>query len=152
MKEDSPATAMWNGGLSTRVLHPSIPQTGTDMPEVLGGKGEAPPPGWFFRAGVASCMVTSIAMEASLRGVALKRLEVQACSESDARGMFGISVGGPVAPLRCWLVVKLEADGAPDEILRDIVSTAHSRAPMSSALRSSIDVPLELHLEASARL
>ena len=66
--------------------------------------------------------------------------------------MFGISVGGPVAPLRCWLVVKLEADGAPDEILRDIVSTAHSRAPMSSALRSSIDVPLELHLEASARL
>ena len=90
MKEDSPATAMWNGGLSTRVLHPSMPQTGTDMPEVLGGKGEAPP--------------------------------------------------------------KLEADGAPDEILRDIVSTAQSRAPMSSALRSSIDVPLELHVQASAGL
>ena len=74
------------------------------------------------------------------------------CSESDARGMFGISVGGPVAPLRCWLLVKLEVDGAPDEILRDIGSTAQSRAPMSSALRSSIDVPVELQLDASARL
>lgn len=150
LQEDSPATAVWTGGLSTRLLPPGRQQFGTDMPAVLGGDGEAPPPGWFFRAGVASCLATTIAMEACLRGVALARLEVKACSESDARGMLGVA-SVPAGPVRCWLIVKVEAEGATHESLREMVESAHSRAPMASALRAAIDVPFELHVDASAR-
>ena len=107
-QQDSAAVAVWNGGLSTRLLHPSAPTLGTDMPGALGGGGGLPSPGWYFRAGVASCMVTSIAMEAALQGITLTRLEVEAHSESDARGMLGTPgvPSGPAAPVFPSLSVK----------------------------------------------
>jgi hypothetical protein len=117
LQEDSAAIAVWNGRLSTHLLHPSVPELGTDMPSALGGGGGRPSPGWYFRAGVASCMVTSIAMEAALQGIALTRLEVEAHSESDARGMLG-TAGVPSGPLRFWLKVAWGSPDASETALR----------------------------------
>lgn len=143
--QDSAARAVWDGGLATRLLNPSIAQLRTDMPGALGGEGAAPPPGWYFRAGLASCMATSIAMEAALQGIALSRLEVVAHSESDARGMLGNADVAP-GPLRFWLDIVLESPDAPDDALRALVDAADARSPMTSALRRALVVRFDLHL------
>ncbi len=145
LNEDSTAVAVWSGDLSTQVLHPSVSQLSTDMPSALGGTG-GPTPGWYFRAGVASCMVTSIAMEAALQGIPLTRLEVEAHSESDARGMLGTQ-GVPAGPLRFWLKVRIDSPGASDAQLRALVALADSRSPMTEGLRRGLPVALELELQ-----
>lgn len=146
-QEDSPAIAVWTGGLSTRLLHPSPTlELSTDMPGVLGGGGSHPSPGWYFRAGVASCMATSIAMEAVQQGITLTRLEVAAHSESDARGMLG-TAGVPSEPLRCWLKVALDSAEASETTLRALVALAESRSPMAQGLRHEVPVDLEVALQ-----
>ena len=149
LQEDSPAVAVWAGGLGTRLAHPGMPSFCTDMPAALGGAGLGPSPGWFFRAGVASCMVTSIAMQAAMCGVKLKRVEVQANSESDARGMLGSTPGVPPGPLRFWLTVTLDAHDVPQDALRELMASAHAHAPMSGALMRPIDVAVDLRLAAA---
>jgi uncharacterized OsmC-like protein len=149
LQEDSPALAIWDGELGTRLSHPATATMCTDLPAALGGKGVAPSPGWYFRAGVASCMVTSIAMQAALRGIALQRLEVEARSESDARGMLGLAPEVPPGPLRFWLTVTLEAPDTSQDALRDLVDSAHACAPMSGALRGPLDVAVDVRLTAA---
>ena len=144
LQEDSPALAIWDGALGAKLSHAAMSSLRTDMPAVLGGEGAAPSPGWYFRAGVASCMVTSIAMQAAMRGVKLKRVEVQANSESDARGMLGSAPGVPPEPLRFWLTVTLDAHDMPQDALRELVASAHAHAPMSGALMRPINVAVDL--------
>ncbi|MES2633020.1 MAG: OsmC family protein [Pseudomonadota bacterium] len=145
LKEDSVAVASWNGSLSTRLQHPTVSPLTTEMPSALGG-ADGPSPGWYFRAGVASCMATSIAMEAAVQGIALTRLEVQAHSESDARGMLG-TPGVPAGPLRFWLKVGIESPDASDEQLRALVALADSRSPMAQGLRRGLPVELDVTIE-----
>lgn len=96
-------------------------------------------------------MVTRIAMRAAMRRIAVKRVEVQACRVSDARGMLGMSPKVPPGPRRFWLTVTLEAPDTPQDALRDLVKAAHSLAPLlSGALRQPIDVALDLRFAATA--
>lgn len=143
LQEDSAATATWEGGLATRLLHPSSPALGTDLPGALGGGGANPSPGWYFRAGLAACTASSIAMEAALRGITLGRLAVTAHSESDARGMLGTE-DVPAGPLRFWLEVAVAAPDASPAQLRDLVACAAARSPMAQAVRSPVAVELSI--------
>jgi uncharacterized OsmC-like protein len=120
------------------------------MPAALGGEGVAPSPGWYFRAAVASCLVTSIAMQAALRGIALKWIEVEARSESDARGMLGIAPEVPPGPLRFRLTVTLEAHDTPSDVVRDLVETARALAPLSGALQAPVEVVVEVRTPATS--
>ena len=86
---------------------------------------------------------------AAMRGVKLKRVEVQANSESDARGMLGSAPGVPPGPLRFWLTVTLDAHDVPQDALRELVASAHAHAPMSGALMRPVDVAVDLHLAAA---
>jgi uncharacterized OsmC-like protein len=150
LQDDSVAIAVWNGTLSTHLLHPSVPELGTDMPTALGGGGGHPSPGWYFRAGIASCMATSIAMEAALQGIALTRLEVEAHSQSDARGMLG-TADVAAGPLRCWLKIALASPDASETALRTLVATADARSPMANGLRRELGVQIDIDLQQQAR-
>lgn len=144
VQEDSPAVAVWDGALGTRLAPATGMALGSDMPVALGGKGTAPTPGWYVRAGVASCLVTSIAIQAAMRGIALRHVEVQARSRSDARGLLGIAAGVPPGPLSVSLTVTVQAPDVPQEALRALVEAAQAHAPMSDALRRPINVELDL--------
>ena len=148
-KADDPARAVWNGGLSARLVTDKAMGM-TDMPEALGGEARSPSPGWYFRAGAAACLLTTIAMQAAVRGMALRRLEVEAHSESDARGMLGCGEGVPVGPQAMWLEVLVEAEGADEEALRDLIAYADAHAPMSGALRRPLAVQARLRTPAAA--
>lgn len=152
-KADPPVRAVWKGGLLVQLVSDKPQALLTDMPAALGGEDQAPPPGWYFRAGAASCLASTIAMHAAVRGVALRRLEVEARSESDARGLLGCADGVPPGPQRMWLDVVIEADGADPQALQELVAYADAHAPMSGALRRPLDVSCRIRTtEAAAGL
>lgn len=71
LNDDAPATARWDGGTRMVANHPSGKQVLTDMPAEIGGSGDQVTPGWLFRAALASCTATRIAMAAAAQGIAL---------------------------------------------------------------------------------
>jgi len=150
LQEDHAATAAWQDGLCMRLLHPSAPAFGTDLPGALGGGDAHPSPGWYFRAGLASCVASGIAMGAALQGITLARLEVEAHSESDARGVLGTE-GVPAAPLRFWLKVAIASDHASEAALRALVESAATRSPMTQALRTPTALEIEVDAQPQRR-
>src|SRR6187401_1206577 len=69
LHDDAPATARWEGGTRIVASHSNGKQMATDMPAELGGSGDQVTPGWLFRAGLASCAATTIAMAAARHGI-----------------------------------------------------------------------------------
>jgi hypothetical protein len=89
-------------------------------------------------------------MHAAMEGVELSELEVVATSNSDFRGVLGMSdtdgtrVSAGARDLQ--LHVKIAAaDGTPAEQLRSLVERSHGCAPVSCAVGSS--TPIELLIE-----
>jgi uncharacterized OsmC-like protein len=139
-RADAPVRAVWQGGLAVQLLTDKPQAMKTDMPVALGGEDAAPSPGWYLRASAASCLASTIALNAAVRGIALRRLEVEAHSESDTRGMLGCAEGVPPGPLRMRMDVLIEAEGADDRALEELVAYADARAPVSGALRRPLAV------------
>jgi len=142
---DAPATARWNGGTRVTTSHENGTQFASDLPTEVGGGGTAATPGWFLRAGLASCLTTTIAMQAALEGIQLSELEIVATSISDFRGVLGmadISAG----PHDVQLQVKIAAaDGTSAERLRSLVERSHACSPVSTAVQAA--TPIELRIE-----
>lgn len=149
-KPDVPARAVWQGGLAVQLECDKPQALRTDMPQALGGGDAAPSPGWFFRAGAASCLASTIAMHAAARGITLRRLEVEAHSESDPRGMLGCVEGVPPGPQSMRLDVVIEADDADAAALQELVAYADAHAPMSGALRRPLQVTTGIRVAQAA--
>jgi hypothetical protein len=85
---DSFARATLGEALRVEVEGPDRARIVTDMPEGVGGRAEKPSPGWLYRAAIASCVASTIGMEAAREGVTLGSLQVEVDSESDDRGSW----------------------------------------------------------------
>jgi organic hydroperoxide reductase OsmC/OhrA len=154
LHDDSPATARWQGGLRVVSSHANGTQMLTDMPSELGGTGDQVTPGWLFRAGLASCLATSIAIRAASEGIELLRLEVLASSRSDTRGFLGMSdaVGGePVCagPQEVQLCVRISAPGIASDRLSTLVEESHRCSPVPNAIRNAAPVDLRIKIDAA---
>jgi uncharacterized OsmC-like protein len=141
---DPAASAVVEDGLRCRVEGPAGATIYTDMPAGVGGESTAPTPGWFTRAGHASCEATLIAMGAAELGVALQRVEVVVDSESDARGLLAMDRKVPAGPLSSRTRVWITADGVDPQALRELVEWADRHSPISDATRRAIPVSVEL--------
>jgi uncharacterized OsmC-like protein len=145
LQADSPALCRWIGGVSVAVGDSRGREVVSDLPPALGGGGEAFTPGWFLRAGLAACAASGIAMRAASEGIALTRLEVEARSRSDARGLFGMTTPeGPVdpGPRDVELSVRIAASNASPERLRALVAAAQAISPVRSAFERATAVAL----------
>ena len=139
---DSVATATLESGLRIRVAGPSGEEITTDMPSSVGGTASAPSPGWLFRAALASCAATLIAMRAAQQRIELSRLEVVVDSESDDRGILGIDPGVPAGPLSVRVSVRASTvDGVPAD---DVVSWAVEHCPVYDAIRRAVPVSISI--------
>jgi len=149
LHDDSPATVCWKGGTRSVASHANGTQVETDMAAELGGTGDRITPGWLFRAGVASCAVTSIAMRAAMDGIELTALEARVDSRTDARGMLGMpdGDGAPVEARPCAmrLNVRIAASGASEQALRALVDRACRCSPVPRAVTGQ--TPLEVRVE-----
>lgn len=146
--DDAPASAQWQGGTRVATHHANGTQVASDMPCELGGTGDRITPGWLFRAGIASCSATSIAMAAASQGVDLSVLEVQVTSRSDTRGLLGMEENGkPVfaGPRDFQLAVKIAAPGVADGQLHALVEAGLRCSPMPNALQTAL--PMDLRVE-----
>jgi organic hydroperoxide reductase OsmC/OhrA len=151
--DDAPAAAQWQTGLKVVARHANGTQMMTDMPQELGGSGAHVTPGWLFRAGLASCLATRIAMGAATARIDLTLLEVLASSRSDARGLFGMAdiSGEPVSagPRDVQLLVRIAAPGVSAEKLQALVEDSNRCSPISAATRGVVPVALKIEVDAA---
>ena len=152
LNDDAPATARWESG--TRVVASDADGTrlATDMPGELGGTGDNVTPGWLFRAGLASCAATSIALAAAAEGIELTMLEVRASSRSDVRGMLGMAdaQGVPIGagPHDVQLLVRIAAHGVDAARLRALVERGYRRSPVPNTVLAAVPVDLRIDVDA----
>jgi uncharacterized OsmC-like protein len=148
--DDSVATTTWQGGLRFVTRHPNGTTLSTDMPTELGGSGDRITPGWPFRAGIAACAATSIALVAVMEGIELSALEVCVGSRSDIRGVLGMTDAGgtlvdPV-PQDMHLHIRIAAAGVAAERLRAVVERGYRSSPCPAAMVRP--VPIDLRIDA----
>lgn len=141
---DSFARARLDEALRVEVTGPGGLRLVTDMPAGVGGRDEEPSPGWLFRAAMASCVASTIAMETAREGVTLRSLEVEVDSESDDRGVLGMDEAVPAGPLSVRIRIRAAADGVEEGSLREVVARGAARCPVSDATKRAIDVSLEI--------
>lgn len=142
---DSTAVAAWQGGLRFETQGPNGATLVSEMPKAVGGGGSAPTPGWLLRAALANCNASMIALRAAQTGVTLTKLEVAVDSDSNDRGLLGLSDDVPPGPLQVRLKVRLAAEGASPEQLKALVAWADQHSPVADALRRA--VPLSATIE-----
>ncbi len=153
LQDDAPATSRWEGNARVLSRHPSGLHVVTDMPKELGGTGDQVTPGWLMRAALASCATTGIVMAAAKQDIALRSLEVVACSQSDARGMLGMTditgASVPAGPTAVELRVSICAPGVSDARLQALVKACSLCAPVSCAMESAVPVTLRIDVLAA---
>ena len=137
---DSPATATLEDGLRFRVIGSSGEEVASDMPSAVGGDGAAPSPGWLFRAAVASCAGSLIAMEAARAGVRLSTLQVTVDSQSDDRGILGMDPAVPAGPLNMRILVRLWSGSADCSTLEELARHGVDRLPVVDAARRAVEI------------
>lgn len=149
LHDDAPAMARWVSGTRIVASHADGTQVLTDMPREIGGNGEHVTPGWLFRAGLASCAATRIAMGAAAAGIEITVLEVRASSRSDTRGLLGMADADGVAvcagPSEMQMHVRIAAPGVSQERLRALVEHSNRCAPVAAAVQHA--VPVALHID-----
>lgn len=141
---DSVARATLGDSLRVEVVGSDGEQVTTDMPGAIGGLAEEPSPGWLYRAAIASCVASTIAMEAARSGVKLDSLEVEVDSESDDRGILGIEESVPPGPLSTSVRVKVGSAEPSSVDLRQIVERGARRCPVFDATQRAVETTLEV--------
>jgi uncharacterized OsmC-like protein len=141
---DSFARATLGEALRVEVEGPGGLRLVTDMPAGIGGREEDPSPGWLYRASLASCVATTIGMEAARENVTLRSLEVEVDSESDDRGILGMDESVPAGPLSTRIRVRASAEGVDEKRLRAVLDRGAARCPVCDATKRAVDVSLEI--------
>lgn len=142
---DSTASAVVVEGLRIRVTGTDGSSLETDMVAGVGGTGSAPSPGWLFRAAYASCAATLIVMRAAEQGVEVPGLQVEVDSESDDRGILGISEEVSAGPAGMRVAVRV-GPAADEAAVRKIVEWGLKHCPVDDAVRRAIPVELDLRI------
>jgi uncharacterized OsmC-like protein len=118
----------------------------TDMPGGVGGQAEEPSPGWLFRAAIASCVASTIAMEAAREGVTLTSLQVEVDSESDDRGILGMDEAVPPGPLSTRIRIRGRAEAAEKGRLNDLIERGAARCPVWDATQRAVQTSMEIEI------
>ena len=141
---DSFARAKLDEALRVEVAGPGELRLVTDMPAGVGGRDKEPSPGWVFRAALASCVATTIGMEAARERVTLRSLEVEVDSESDDRGILGMDEAVPAGPLSMRIRIRAAAHGVEEGSMREVVARGAGRCPVCDATKRAVDVSLDI--------
>lgn len=144
---DSVARASLGDSLRVDVEGPDGERIVADMPRGVGGLAEHPTPGWLFRAAVASCVASTVAMEAAREGIELTALDVEVDSESDDRGILGMDPDVSAGPSSMRIQITAAAQAVDPERLREIIAIGAARCPVCDATKRPVDVNVEIGIE-----
>jgi uncharacterized OsmC-like protein len=141
---DSVARARIDEGLAVLVGDPEGLEIRTDMPRAIGGGDSAPSPGWLFRAAIASCVASLVAVRAAVLEITLDAVEVEVDSESDDRGILGLDDAIPAGPLSLKILVTVRARGRATAELDELANWAVDHCPVADAVRRAVPVEVEV--------
>ena len=114
-----------------------------DMPTKLGGWGTKPGPLHYCLYGLASCYAFTVAALASMEGIILKELEIDAESQVDLSKVLGLSEAPIVEEVR-WKI-KIRSD-EPKENIERLKNLAAERCPAVYCLTNPIKLTIDLEL------
>jgi uncharacterized OsmC-like protein len=150
LQSDASCRARWLGGMQVAASDPYGREVVTDLPAALGGAGEAVTPGWLVRAGLANCTASCIVFAAARAQIELDLLEVDVTSQSDARGIFGLTEpdGAPVSPgpRNLEMTVRIAAREAPPDRLRALIEAACAASPLQAAIEQASAVAVRVEI------
>lgn len=138
---DGAATATLESGLRVSVSGPQGESLRTDMPAGIGGENSAPSPGWFLRAATAACVVSLIGIRAAATGIRCEGIEVIVDSESDDRGILGLTEGIPAGPLSLQIVISMRSTADRSDI-ESLAAWAVAHCPVSDAVLRAVPVAI----------
>ncbi len=110
-----------------------------DLPEIQGGNGEGPTPGYFASAALGTCLAMGFATAFANKGVPLNGAEIRIESDFDYRGALGISTDVPVGLLEMRYFVEIDSDASEQDIL-----TALDMAEKHSPFFNTFSNPLKI--------
>ena len=140
-------TAVMEDGLRCRVESANIPAIITDMPTGIGGGGSAPSPGRLFRAALASCDATFIALRAAQVGIILSTLEVSVEGDPDdvgTLGFLGIDDSIPAGEHGLRLRFRIGAENATPEQLHELVEWIVAHSPVGDSVSRAIPITVDV--------
>jgi uncharacterized OsmC-like protein len=143
---DSAAVATLDAGLRVNVRDSGGNEITTDMPKGIGGGETAPSAGWLFRAALAACATTLVAMRAATEGITLAGLQVIVDGESNDLGILGIDDSIPAGPLSLRVRVTVGAQGMNEEGVRELVAWAIDHCPVYDGARRAVPVSVEIEV------
>jgi uncharacterized OsmC-like protein len=140
------ATARLADGLKFQITGPSGMMVETDMPFAMGGSASQPNPGWMFRASLASCCATVIAMRAAQTNIDLTMLEVQVDSGGDLRGILGIDDEISAGMTSLTTKVRIAAHNATPSQLEELVKWGNAHAPVGCTVQNAATNSLKIEI------
>lgn len=136
-------------GLRCRVEVPDGSSIVTDMPTGIGGGGSAPSPGRLFRAALASCDATLLALRAAQIGLTLSTLEVTVEGDPDDTGMLGfLGIDECIPPGEHGIRIRfrLGAEDVTPEQLHEPVAWVEAHSPVGDSVRRAIPSKVEVEI------
>lgn len=115
--------------------------------QAVGGESDFPCPGELLAAAMASCLDTAIRMVANLKGIELKRLEVQASLGADVRGALMTRENIPVGFQSAQMKIEIEAKNElPEAQLTALLDAAERSCVILQTFRAPPAVQVERYL------
>lgn len=146
------STVSWDGGFGLDVRTLGIDQMGETMrrrftmrgdhpPELLGGN-TGPTAIETQLAALGACMAGTFAAQATARGVALRRLDLDVEADMDLSGFFGLK---PVSPavFGVKLTYRVESD-ARAEMLDEILEATKALSPIFNTVTRPVAVEADI--------
>lgn len=99
-----------------------------DMSDIFGGDDTGPSPGFYARAGIASCVAISIKLAATQAGLTFRAVDVEISVSFDGRGIFYLDEIG-AGPQDMSVNITIETD-APKGAVEKLVARAMDASPI----------------------
>jgi uncharacterized OsmC-like protein len=134
------ASAAWTGGFRSEVRIRDHAPIIADEPARLGGGDAGPTPGELVLASLSSCLVVGYALQAHLRGIAIRSLAVDVEGDSDPACFLGCGdSGGDSGYHQMRVTVHLETD-ADEATLAALHDDVLRTSPVGSTLAGRVDI------------
>lgn len=104
---------------------------GADEPGVLGGQGVHTTPLSYLLFGVMSCYASTVAIQAGMKGVELKKLKV--------RGSLYYDIGPVVSGIDTPIIKSLKLELDSDRDLKEIIGISNQRCPALYAISHGVE-------------
>jgi uncharacterized OsmC-like protein len=134
------ATTTWKGGFN---CESKIREHTIHEPDALGGTDTAPNMVETVLAAYGSCLTVGYTMNAALRGIEIRSLEVKLDGDLDLQGFLGLSDDVPAGFSSISAIVHLDADATPEQI-QELHQHVLKTSPVGCILSRPLSITTEL--------